>query len=204
MNEARIQNAIWSDRGRQAMLVCPNYTPAGWWECDMWLVTKNGYAVEFEIKVSLQDLKADAQKASSNKWVRDTTDATGWRQNGNECKHDLLAARDKRGPSRFFYVVPETLGVTAGDVPEWAGLIQARTIEGYRALQLWEERPAPKLHTTMVDPKIIEHCRSVFYWRYWNIRGRSSSEKFLTERPESAESGQITGDLPEILQAQDT
>lgn len=207
MTERKIQNAIWSNRGRQSALMCPNYTPAGWWECDVWATTKAGYGVEFEIKVSLSDFRADTKKESGNKWVRDQTASSGWRQNGNEKKHDLLACHDERGPSRFFYVVPLELGLKPEDMPTWAGLITAephfywdgKMKRDSGTLYLRQEKEAPKLHGKKVDVKIIEHCRSVFFWRYWNLRTRPKYDKILTEGAEGAESPQITGDLPQTF-----
>lgn len=44
MNERAIQLAILSEIRTSIVCAAPNYTPAKWWECDLWAVTKAGYA----------------------------------------------------------------------------------------------------------------------------------------------------------------
>ena len=46
-------------------LVLPNFTPNGWFECDIWVLTKSGYGREYEIKLTVSDFKADAKKMFS-------------------------------------------------------------------------------------------------------------------------------------------
>lgn len=210
MTEFQIQNGLWHDRGRQSLLVCPNYTPADWWECDLWLVTKAGYAVEFEIKVSVEDFKADAKKAKhfyEDRGKEGATYADRWKATLRQ-KHDLLATRDVRCPTRFYYVTPHDSGITLEMIPEWAGFITAECgyfidWKGHRVpssrIQFTEVRPAPKLHKTPVKDSTLQHCRSVFFYRYWNLRVTRKSEKILTEQPESAESPQLTGDSPAVF-----
>ncbi len=192
MNEPKIQNALWLDRGRAHALVCPNYTPSGWFECDMWMVTKAGYATEFEIKLSAKDFKIDGQKAQRfypNSSNYELSHAERWKSEDHR-KHDLLAAHDPRGPSRFFFVVSPEVGLTADNAPAWAGVILAEMVEtwnGAKRLVLRELKAAPKLHGTKVNPKIIDHCRGVFFYRYWNIRTREKAEKWLTDSLPKAE-----------------
>lgn len=197
MNEVRLQNAIWNDRGRQAKIVCPSYSPDGWTECDVWLVTKSGYAVEFEIKVSLADFKKDAQKTIA--WREDVGPNWWDKEDRKATKHALLAQRDARGPSRFFYVIPEELeAVVRTILPTWAGLITAHYQRDYRnssegvpmknmPLRLSEVVPAPKLHQTPIKQSVIEHCRGVFFYRYWNLRLREKNERWLTESLEKTD-----------------
>jgi hypothetical protein len=154
MTERTIQNAIWADLTYQKgyNLAAPNYTPHKWHECDMFGVTKAAMGVEFEIKISRSDFKADASKAD---------------------KHRRLAMADPFGPSRFFYVVPEGM-VAVEEVPDYAGLIYAREREAYHGgpirLYLRTVKPAPKLHRHYVPAKVTDHMRGVFYWRFWNLR----------------------------------
>lgn len=212
MTERAIQNAIWNDRGRQSAIMCPNYTPAEWWECDVWMVTKAGYSVEFEIKVSLADFKADRAKARNFYEDRDKPGADRWKETTRK-KHDMLAARDRRAPSRFYYVTPSKLELPLELIPEWAGHITAEPgfyIDGAEkkqpsgAVRFDELKAAPKLHTQKVNEKIIDHCRSVFFYRYWQIRTQLREQKILTESPEGAESPHISGDLLDIPRVHDT
>jgi len=150
MTEKSIQNALFGyllQRGNQ--LSVPNYTPARWHECDMLAITRAGYSVEFEIKISRSDFKADASKTF---------------------KHFALAKGDPNGPSRFFYVVPQGM-ITVEEVPAWAGLICAVPNEQNTSIRsLREVKKAPKLHTVPIREKVVDHIRGVFYWRFWNLR----------------------------------
>lgn len=154
MTERTIQNALWSDLTYQKgyNLAAPNYTPHKWHESDLFAVTKAGMGVEFEIKISRSDYKADASKTD---------------------KHRRLALADPFGPSRFFYVVPEGM-VTVEEIPSWAGLIYAVEREaffgGQSRIALREIKKAPKLHRNPVPMKVTDHMRGVFYWRFWNLR----------------------------------
>lgn len=103
-------------------LVLPNYTPKNWWECDVAALTAKGYLREFEIKVSHQDFTRDFLK-----------------RNGSERKHQLLADGDHRGPTQFWFVMPEELAGRIA-VPPYAGLI---TVVGR---YLRKVKSAPRLH----------------------------------------------------------
>ncbi len=152
MTERQLQQLIFYKRHAACRLVLPNYTPGGWFECDVFAVTKAGYGVEFEIKVTAADFKRDAEKTS---------------------KHELLAARSERAPSRFWYVVPS--GLTSPLLPEYAGLM---TFNGNR---IAIARDAPRLHSALVPENTLSHALSVCYWRYWRER-RSNSRKSEEEK----------------------
>lgn len=73
------------------------------WECDFFCVNSDGYALEFEIKISRGDFQNDFLKF----------------------KHLLFKKTDKKGilmPNRFYYVVPEGM-VSTEEIPKYAGLI---------------------------------------------------------------------------------
>jgi hypothetical protein len=154
MTERTIQNALWADLAYQKgyNLAAPNYTPHKWHESDLFAVTKAGMGVEFEIKISRSDFKADTAKTD---------------------KHRRLALGDPFGPSRFFYVMPEGM-VTVEEIPTWAGLIyvaeRGGLFGGSSRIAIRTVKPAPKLHRHAVPQKVTDHMRSVFYWRYWNLR----------------------------------
>lgn len=159
MTERCIQRWLFQELRSATKIAMPNYTPAGWWECDLFSVTKAGYFHEHEIKLSVADFRADAKKSER-----------GWnyerRKQEDRNKHDELASACERGPSCFWFVVPEGL-IESSDVPEWAGLKYAIRQDRY-----WGRtkivRPAPRLHREKANPKVIEHAKGVCYWRYWN------------------------------------
>lgn len=73
------------------------------WESDFFCVDDEGYAYEFEIKISRSDFKYDFKKY----------------------KHYLFKKPNKSGflmPNKFYYVVPDGM-VVAEDIPNYAGLI---------------------------------------------------------------------------------
>ncbi len=73
------------------------------WESDFFCVDDEGYATEFEIKISRADFKGDFRKY----------------------KHLLFRKIEKRGllmPNKFYYVVPDGM-VSPDDIPRYAGLI---------------------------------------------------------------------------------
>lgn len=164
--EFDIQNAMFSRLFTGHIHICPNYTPRGWFECDMFAVTMAGYFVEFEIKISAADFRNDVKKSRDKRTIHDFC---AHRLPEMERKHDLLAAKDKRGPSRFFYVLPENV-VASSDVPEWAGIWRASRF-GERVV-LGMERKAPQLHKEMVDASVVHHLQKIFYYRFWNERRR--------------------------------
>ena len=65
MTERDIQIAIWWAWGKAGHCCMPNYTPRDWWECDVFCVSKAGYFTEYEIKLTAQDFRADAQKQAT-------------------------------------------------------------------------------------------------------------------------------------------
>lgn len=172
MNERDVQRWIWQDRWNTMALMVPNYTPDGWFECDMFAVTKAGYFYEYEIKLTKADLRADMKKRKSGtyKTLRVAGEVRLNHVAGRQ-KHTMLAEGDERGPSVFFYVVPVDL-VGARAVPSWAGLIyvgERGGLHGYHGL-LSVVRQAPRRHQTKVARKIVDHARGVCYHRFWNER----------------------------------
>ena len=93
---------------RKRELVMPNYTPDGWWECDVLSVSDAGYASEFEIKTSRGDFFRDFSK---EKRQGEATMA----------KHDRLVL-DNRVISEYYFVVPAHM-VTLDEIPPYAGVI---------------------------------------------------------------------------------
>lgn len=157
MTERTIQLAIVNEIRATIVVAAPNYTPAGWWECDLWAVTRAGYAVEYEIKLNARDFKADAQKMKL-RWTPDT----GWTDTTK--KHDAMAACPHR-PSRFFYVMPEALALELRPlIPEWAGLGSV-SATGRRVRFI---KPAPKLGQAKATKREIRLCQCRMWYRYWN------------------------------------
>jgi hypothetical protein len=165
-----IQRRLIADLHRRSF-VLPNYTPHGWWECDVFELTKAGYFREYEVKCSRGDFFNDAKKVKRpGRWSGKPTPPT---------KHEWLNASAVQGPTQFWFVVPGELVqdvgvrgiVMAAEVPYWAGLIVATP---NRSRQPWSVRlhhvkKAPRLHNQAPDARVAAHARGVTYWRFLNF-----------------------------------
>ena len=159
MTAADLIHAVLRDRWRRNF-VLPNYTPAGWWENDVFELTDAGYWREYEVKVTLADYKRDAGKRKE-KWVARGTYRT-------DVKHELLAEGSERGPGRFWFVAPAGL-IPLSELPGWAGLIEV-TDRGPRHSRRWRYatavmKDAPQLHKGKCPEKVVSHARGTCYWR---------------------------------------
>lgn len=159
-----IQRRLMVDRYRRSK-VCPNYTPKGWWECDVFELTEAGYFREYEIKMTLADFRADANKDKRDWKAENFNDERhGWSVRN---KHKLLSEHSTEGPAEFWFVCPEGV-IPIEEVPEWAGLITARLLnrDGKFRARVELAKRAPRLHNSPCDPKVIEHLNGIFYWRF--------------------------------------
>lgn len=154
-----------SERVRRNLCV-PRYTPPGWFECDVFEVTRPGFFCEYEVKLTLRDFKDDNQKRMAKRPHQWGTPEI-W-----ENKHDLLSRGDVRGPSQFWFVTPPGL-VTHTDLPVWAGLIELDDRgECHRPSQRWtisELVKAPNLHRNKFDPKHRERAVGACYYRFHDL-----------------------------------
>lgn len=159
MTEALIQAALMGKLRSGYQCFCTNFTPGLWWECDLWGVTRSGYVVEFEIKLSAADFRADRGKQvtsynrSAGEWVL-------------RRKHEML--RDGLGvPSRFYFVMPRDLEASVGTkVPPWAGVIYA-VQHGDRWVSVDCARKAPQLHRRRVSDGEIGRAMTSLWDRHW-------------------------------------
>lgn len=174
MTQRDIQRAIMRERYRRST-VCPNYTPVGWFECDVFELTAAGYFREFEIKLTRSDFLADVNKCQS-RWNGQRTEL-GFTYE-NYYKHAALASRSDAGPVEFWYVCPEGM-IDIGELPEWAGLLECKSRAGRPAscMNMTVVRRAPRLHDTKAYPGVVAHAKGIFYWRFQNLfihHGRES------------------------------
>lgn len=162
MNERTIQHVLYLRNHQRFKVLMPNYTPSGWWECDMFGVTKSGYFHEFEIKLTIADFRRDASKKAPDTWRW----VDGQKQTvTGASKHSQIGTA--LGPSRFWYVVPEAL-IDQSEVPKWAGLQFLLERHGsYYARPIVQ---APQLHRVKISDDIVRHSMSVCYYRYWHER----------------------------------
>jgi len=163
MNEAMIQQGLFYAFHGSSRVVMPNYTPPHWFECDIYQVTNALYPVEFEIKISVADFRADFA--------------------GKPAKHCALAGEDViafdgsalnmpsqmfRRPKRFWYVMPQEIADQV-EIPEYAGLMIA--IPGGSASDIRRVKAAPSLGGEKIPEEAVARMHRNFYHRYWSLRG---------------------------------
>lgn len=166
LTERLIQNRLWSAWGRvTGTLLVPNYTPVGWYECDLFYVTAAGYMREYEIKLTWDDFVKDREKGSRG--VINNRAKGRYYRREDRTKHERLGEGDPEGPRQFWYVVPEGL-VHQDKVQDYAGLIW---IVGPRRF-VRVIKQAPILHQQRVCETVLTHARGVCYYRMWNERMR--------------------------------
>jgi hypothetical protein len=118
------------------------------WESDFLIVTKAGYAVEFEIKISRADFLADKRKVKKHSILEKGTFSRSW---GEFSHHDYATKTDvykqlsediehKKRPHRFYYVVPSGM-LASSEVPKYAGLMCV-----YENGQIEKVKEAPFIH----------------------------------------------------------
>lgn len=171
-----------------------NYTPSRWFECDAFEVTKAGYFREYEVKLTVQDFRADTRKEQTRvEYEPQPVENGRTKWNRKEVslgtKHELLA--DPRRaltskftlPVQFWFVIPESLHEAVKPVlPEFAGLIIAvpfETRQDPHGVRLSEMKAAPRLHNELLADEILNNARSVCYYRMHSLfcRGRMLHEK---------------------------
>lgn len=128
MTAKDIQRRLIFDLYKRSFVI-PNYTPKGWWECDLFELTEAAFFREYEIKISRADFKSDASKSQTRAHWRTNLYANAAELETTDTKHSLLAERSVRGPSNFSFVVPDGL-IEPSELPEWAGLIYASASKG--------------------------------------------------------------------------
>lgn len=180
MSAREIIQSLISTRLRAAFCV-PNFTPANWWECDVFEITKAGYFREYEVKLSRADFFADAKKEQrkpgAGRWVEGGDGQRARYVTEMENKHALLGAADPRGPVQFWFVTPPGL-LTLADLPAWAGLIEV-TDRGagftFGRFAEHEVKAAPRLHRTKIDDAIRRHALTACYYRMHDLLTRRAA-----------------------------
>lgn len=148
---------------RQHMIV-PNI----WWgmglihECDLFIVTKNGYVTEVEIKINRYDLKKDQKK---------------WH------KHQSNMIK------RLFFAIPPELSEFRNYIPERAGIIvvygpndECPYIKKYSGPYCKVERPAQinRAAKTLTDKEML-HLGRLAAMRIWSLNRALIERKYEEE-----------------------
>lgn len=125
------------------------------WESDSLLVTKSGYAYEFEIKISVSDFKNDFKHKKTKHLFLE----------GKGMKDALGTEYDDRWrPNYFYYAVPEGL-ISPDEVPDYAGLVYIHHLDSWPHFRVDVIKVAPKLHKEKFDTKLL-NLTDKFYYNY--------------------------------------
>jgi len=148
-------------RERYSRNLCmPNYTPSGWFECDVFELTPADYFHEYEIKLTASDFRAESRKRKS--W---TIINNEWVPHGPK-KLDLLDGQHVKGPTKFYYVYPSGM-LPESEIPVWAGIVTVTETEW--GIRTNTARIAPQLHRSKVLPEVRRHAHGVCYWRFMKL-----------------------------------
>ncbi len=156
ISERSIQQVLIREFWSSSWVLMPNYTPASWWECDLFRLTRAGYFYEYEIKLTKSDFRAD-QKKQKSFWG-------GGPNRTTQSKYELLASDEGAGPKEFWIVVPEDL-IRPNDLPDWAGLMYASQTK-HGDIRIRRERTATTFKRGKVDDKVGKLAISRAYYRY--------------------------------------
>jgi len=150
MNERIIQVQVYSLFQNYEYKLFNTYMFA--WESDFFAISKSGYSVEVEVKISRSDFKADEKKIEKHLMLNNhkadgfirskhpfepyinyhqrnqgiTYNPDTWEyKTGDHSYFDVCCVADHI-PNKFYYAVPEGL-IGVAEVPKWAGLIYIKT-----------------------------------------------------------------------------
>lgn len=119
------------------------------WESDVLVKTITGHWYEFEVKVSVQDFRADMKKP----------------------KHHILQSSNLFRPNLFTYAVHEDIAQKILlEVPSYAGLL---SVSKYGFIKVLKETPT--LHLNTYSDDTLGLCRK-FYFNYKNYRRKYEEE----------------------------
>lgn len=154
------------------------------WESDFFCVSKSGYAIEIEVKISKSDFKKDFthktekhnlfKKCRYAIYARPVQDGRVFKDYG--FKHgDIWVTPEycqvqfvepiKKLPNKFYYCVPENM-IGPLDVPVYAGLMYALFNDDGHIISLREVKKAPFIHKNVNDFTV--NLLKKYYWRHIN------------------------------------
>lgn len=131
-------------------------------ESDFFCVSKSGYVIEVEIKISRSDFKNDFKKTLSD---------------GNN-KHQHLKSTSTYKPNKFYFAVPEGL-IKKEEVPDYAGLIyiheKISEFSGKKTYSFTDVKHPKFLHKENLfkNNKFVLSLMNKFYWQTVALKHRS-------------------------------
>lgn len=158
LDEQAVINAIVREHWSTSICL-QRFTPKGWWECDVFMMTKSNYFYEYEIKLSRSDFFHDLKKSRQKyNWATDDRPFSV----DTIRKHGQLEKADPKGPAVFYYVAPSGM-VKAAEIPKYAGLIEI--FESDFGIGLRNAVRAPRIHKTQTDDTVRDDIMRTCYYR---------------------------------------
>jgi len=147
------------ERGHASAIT--HFYPHWWHECDVYSITKAGYGIEVEVKISASDFRAEFKKKR---------------------KHECLAAAMKADcpigfaigvPRQYYIAVPQNL-VSADDVPDYAGLLyvywRKATQVKQKGYEVLIEKGAPVLRSAKpVTDSQMQKLEAAYKFHYYAL-----------------------------------
>ena len=134
------------------LAVIPNFF-IGAFECDLFVMNKNLYTVEYEIKKTLADYKNDFKK--EKKYFN-------YREQAVELKNKHTQIQAGKRTNRFYFVLEKGMGV---EVPAYAGLMVYEV--GKYGITFAPIKTAPLLTKNKASVELIKTCLCKLTWRYY-------------------------------------
>jgi len=164
LSEGTIAKTLWRKYGIGQTVAANIYYWA--FESDLLILRKSGYAVEYEIKLTVGDWNAGLEKRcrlnenNSNKrrrqlYINDPNLIS---------RHEYLT--QGLGTNMFYYVAPEEV-LEKVEIPEWAGVIVARENRSANFCITSIRKNARFLHKKKQPPGLEKKILTSCYYKYW-------------------------------------
>ena len=129
------------------------------WESDFFSISKSGYSIEVEIKISKYDFYNDYKKTTSS----------------GKNKHDFMIDTNNNKPNKFYFACPENL-ITTNEINDKYGLIYIYRYKfnGGETIRHKVIQQAKFLHKDKIleNPKYLKILLNKFYFRSMKLRER--------------------------------
>ena len=128
-------------------------------ESDVLALKPSGYLIEYEIKLSVSDFRADFKKKKKidRRLIKSPM----------QTRHEFLLSG--KGANRFYYVLPDEVYQKVKDeLPKWAGLITFRQYQNDDRISIGHQRNAEILHKNTFGEKIKIKILTAMYWKAWH------------------------------------
>lgn len=129
-------------------------------ESDVLVLKPSGYLIEYEIKLSVSDFRADFRKKRKvHRHQRNSPTYT---------RHEFILSG--KGANRFYYALPDDIYKKVKDeIPPWAGILtfHPREVDGKKYVIIGHQRNAKLLHKKTFGNEAKSKILTAMYWKAW-------------------------------------